>query len=75
VPGTSRELAFADGLRFNPWHSLPEHKPLGNSNRARLRMYAELAQLRQSMNRVTHVEPTGDERFGNDAPTMPPGDP
>ncbi len=24
---------FADVLRYNPWHSLAEHRPLGNSNR------------------------------------------
>ena len=48
-------------LRYNPWHSLPEHQPLGNSNRARRRMYRELAMLRQGMNQVSHVEPTGDE--------------
>jgi len=57
------QLAFADVLRFNPWHSLPEHRPLGNSNRARRTMYFELAQLRQSMNAVQHVEPTGEETF------------
>ena len=57
------QLAFADVLRYNPWHSLPEHKPLGNSNRARRRMYWELARLRQSMNDDEHVEPTGDETF------------
>jgi hypothetical protein len=57
------QLAFADVLRYNPWHSLPEHKPLGNSNRARRRMYEELANLRQTMNSVAHVEPTGDETF------------
>jgi hypothetical protein len=57
------QLAFADVLRYNPWHSLPEHKPLGNSNRARRRMYWELAKLRQTMNDVEHVEPTGDETF------------
>jgi hypothetical protein len=60
---SDEQLAFADVLRFNPWHSLPEHKPLGNSNRARRRMYAELARLRQRMNTVEHVEPTGDEVF------------
>jgi hypothetical protein len=27
-------------------------------------MYSELAKLRQSMNHVTDVEPTGDEIFG-----------
>jgi hypothetical protein len=60
------QLAFADVLRFNPWHSLPEHRPLGNSNRARRRMYAELAQLRQSMNGDPHVEPDGSEVFPDD---------
>src|SRR5437764_546334 len=48
------QLAFADVLRYNPWHSLPEHRPLGNSNRARRTMYWELAELRQSMNQVRH---------------------
>jgi hypothetical protein len=57
------QLAFADVLRYNPWHSLPEHKPLGNSNRARKQMYWELARLRQAMNQVDHVEPTGEEQF------------
>jgi hypothetical protein len=58
------QLRFADVLRFNPWHSLAEHRPLGNSNRARRTMYLELATLRQAMNQVEHVEPTGDETFG-----------
>jgi hypothetical protein len=54
---------FARVLCYNPWHSIAEHRPLGNQGRARRRMYAELAQLRQSMNGVTHYEPTGNERF------------
>ncbi len=57
------QLAFADVLRYNPWHSLPDHKPLGNSNRARRTMYDELAKLRQAINGVGHIEPTGDEQF------------
>jgi hypothetical protein len=60
---SDEQLAFADVLRYNPWHSLAAHRPLGNSNRARRRMYAELAGLRQRMNQVSHVEPTGDEEF------------
>ena len=60
---SDEQLAFADVLRYNPWHSLPAHRPLGNSNRARRRMYAELAALRQQMNHVDHIEPTGDEHF------------
>jgi hypothetical protein len=60
---SEEQLAFADVLRYNPWHSTPAHKPLGNSNRARRRMYAELAELRQQMNQVAHVEPDGPEKF------------
>jgi hypothetical protein len=66
---SDEQLRFADVLRYNPWHSRREHKPLGNSNRARRRMYAELAELRQQMNSVTHVEPSGGESFpGNEPP-------
>jgi hypothetical protein len=57
------QLEFARILRYNPWHSIAEHRPLGNQGRARRRMYAALAQLRQSMNGVTQYEPTGNERF------------
>lgn len=54
---------FARRLSINPWHSIAEHRPLGNQNRARLLIYSELARLRQSMNREPHVEPTGAEVF------------
>jgi hypothetical protein len=64
---TDAQLAFADVLAYNPWHSLVEHRPLGNSNRARRRMYRELARLRQHMNQVDHVEPTGEESFAGPA--------
>jgi hypothetical protein len=57
------QLAFARVLSYNPWHSIPEHRPLGNQSRARKRMYYELSQLRQRMNQVEHYEPTGAERF------------
>jgi hypothetical protein len=58
------QFAFARNLRFNPWHCLPEHRPLGNQSRARKRMYDEMARFRQKMNSVRHIEPTGDEEFG-----------
>jgi hypothetical protein len=57
------QLAFARVLSYNPWHCIPEHRPLGNVSRARKRMYGELARLRQQMNAVEHYEPTGDESF------------
>jgi hypothetical protein len=57
------QLEFANVLSYNPWHCLPEHRPLGNQSRARHRMYRELSQLRQRMNNAPHIEPTGDEVF------------
>jgi hypothetical protein len=62
------QLAFADNLSYNPWHSLEAHRPLGNQNRARRRMYQELSRLRQSMNQAPHIEPTGAERFPGSGP-------
>ncbi len=58
-----QQLAFARKLTYNPFHSLPEHRPLGNVSRARKRMYWELAQLRLTMNATQHYEPSGDETF------------
>jgi hypothetical protein len=49
---------FARQLSFNPWHAIPEHRPLGNQNRARREIYAQLSNLRQSMNAEPHIEPT-----------------
>jgi len=66
------QMAFADVLTYNPWHALPEHRPLGNQNRARLPMYYELSRLRQAMNGVQHVEPTGDEVFPGSQPLPDP---
>jgi hypothetical protein len=57
------QMAFARRLSYNPWHSIPEHRPLGNQSRARRRMYLELSTLRHTMNAVPHYEPTGDEVF------------
>ena len=58
------QFEFAKRLKMNPWHCLPEHRPLGNQSRARFRMYGELSKFRQEMNQTTHLEPKGDEVFG-----------
>jgi hypothetical protein len=63
---TAVQLAFAHNLSYNPWHCVPDHRPLGNQSRARLRMYSELSRLRQEQNQTPHVEPTGDEVFGSE---------
>ena len=57
------QMAFARRLSFNPWHTIAEHRPLGNQSRARRRMYLELSTLRHRMNAAPHYEPTGDEQF------------
>jgi hypothetical protein len=57
------QMAFAKQLSYNPWHTIADHRPLGNQSRARKRMYWVLSQLRHSMNAVPHYEPTGDEVF------------
>ena len=60
---TPAQMEFAKRLSYNPWHCIPEHRPLGNQSRARRRMYLELSKLRHTMNAVPHYEPTGDEVF------------
>jgi hypothetical protein len=76
------QLAFDRFLSFNPWHSLPEHRPLGNQGRARKRIYLELSRFRQGMNGDRRIEPTGEEQFprpplsgraGQAGPTDEPG--
>lgn len=60
---TPDQLAFARQLSYNPWHTIAEHRPLGNQSRARRKMYLTLSELRQEMNDVEHYEPSGDETF------------
>jgi hypothetical protein len=57
------QLDFAGQLSYNPWHCIAEHRPLGNQNRARRRMYLTLATMRHTMNGTPHYEPTGNEVF------------
>lgn len=60
---SAAQLDFARRLSYNAWHSIAEHRPLGNQSRARRRMYLALSTLRHEMNSVPHFEPTGDEVF------------
>ena len=60
---SAEQLAFASRLSINPWHCLPAHRPLGNQNRGRLKIYQTLSRLRQQMNATPHVEPDGNETF------------
>lgn len=57
------QLDFAKQLTYNPWHCLPEHRPLGNISRARRRVYESLSKFRHGMNGVPMYEPSGEETF------------
>ena len=57
------QMEFCENLSFNPWRSLPEHRPLGGINRVRKDLYRELADFRHQRNAVTYKEPSADESF------------
>ena len=56
---TDERNALGENLSFTPWHSLPEHRPLGSVNRSRKRMYQTLSALRHQLNRAPQREPKG----------------
>lgn len=51
-------VTFGENMSFTPWHSLPEHQPLGSNNRARLSIYEAISDFRHKMNGVVTQEPT-----------------
>jgi hypothetical protein len=60
---SAAQIDFEKRLSYNPWHCIPEHRPLGNQSRARRRMYLALSTFRHDINAIPHYEPTGDEVF------------
>ena len=60
--GAARQ-AFCENLSFTPWHSLPEHRPLGGINRVRRAVYLAVSTLRHRLNQAPRAEPTGIESF------------
>lgn len=44
-------VAACEAMRFNPWQSLPAHRPLGGINRVRKPVYAEIGDFRTEENR------------------------
>ncbi len=47
--GTEQNL-FCDNLSFNPWHALPEHRPIGGINRLRKAVYEAVSVYRHERN-------------------------
>jgi hypothetical protein len=57
---SDEQMEFCQNLSFNPWRSLPDHKPLGGINRVRKSVYVNLSDMRHELNNATHREPTPD---------------
>jgi hypothetical protein len=55
---SSEQETFGENLSFNPWHSLPEHAPLGSVNQARKTIYQSLSEQRHQFRKVAVQEPT-----------------
>lgn len=46
-----------DNLSFTPWHSLPDHQPLGGINRVRKAAYEGVSKFRHEQNKEKRQEP------------------
>ena len=62
---TPEQNDFGDNLSFNSWHALPEHRPLGNFNRVRKKIYEEMYEFRHKHNHLKDVEPEANADFFN----------
>ncbi|MEB2775124.1 SRPBCC family protein [Algoriphagus sp. D3-2-R+10] len=63
---SNAQIEFGDNLSFNPWHSLPVHRPLGAFNRVRKRVYEDMSKFRHDKNKLPSVEPKDSPDFLND---------
>jgi hypothetical protein len=54
---TPAQRELCENLSFNPWRTLPEHRPLGAINRARLKVYPAISRFRHERNNAVHREP------------------
>ena len=51
------QVDYGEILSFTPWHSLPEHRPIGNINRGRKVVYDTLSSFRHEQNKLPKIEP------------------
>lgn len=54
---TPDQNEFCENLSFSPWHALPDHKPLGATNRLRKVIYDRISRVRHEMNSTKRQEP------------------
>jgi len=62
---TDEKLHYCDNLSMQPWHTLAEHQPLGNINRARKIIYEVISKSRHTTNNESnrYLEPTSSTDF------------
>jgi Catalase len=60
---TPERNQIGENLAMNVWHALPDHRPLGNVNRARRIVYFEIARFRHERNLAPLEEPTAGPEF------------
>jgi len=56
---------FDEGLSFTPWHTLPDHEPLGSVNASRLKLYQTIAKNRREHNQQAAIEPQPNDKIGD----------
>lgn len=60
---STEQNAFCESLSFNPWHALPEHRPLGITNRLRKMIYDRISRVRRDGSSAgPPIEPAAEPR-------------
>jgi hypothetical protein len=57
APQTPESEEACEIRSFTPWHSLPDHRPLGGISRSRKAIYQTISTLRHQLNNQPRVEP------------------
>jgi hypothetical protein len=52
---TEERNRFCENLSFNPWHALPEHRPVGVMNRVRKELYLGMSRFRRCKNERSYL--------------------
>jgi hypothetical protein len=58
---STEHLNFCENISFDPWHSLPATRPMGQINRARALIYRSISEYRHQENHVPIIEPKSHE--------------
>ena len=68
---SSAQMDYCEALSFTPWHSLPEHQPIGGVNRIRKVVYERASTLRHTANGMPRREPVSFDDFKEIPKTAP----